>query len=236
MQIIEEMPDVLVINKPSGLISHRDGRTIEPSVAEWLGTTYPALRAIGESWRSPQGEHVAVCGLVHRLDRTTSGVMLVAKTQGMYAALKQALKERRVEKEYVAFVHGHLADEGHIAAEIVRSKEISRRWFARPCDEGNIRAAITDWRAIKRFEKGGEYAYVQLQPKTGRTHQLRVHLTSIGHPLVGDTRYGGEAALGFDRPALHASIITCEIEGKRRTFSAPLPDDFVRALSLVGTN
>src|SRR5262245_59109195 len=99
-EVIAETNHVIVVNKPAGLIVHSDGRTEESSLAEWLIATYPELGEVGEPWISPQGESVRVAGIVHRLDRTTSGVVLVAKTPEMFAYLKNEFKERRVEKVY----------------------------------------------------------------------------------------------------------------------------------------
>lgn len=216
------------MDKPAGLIVHSDGRTEEPSVAQWLIERYPAQKGIGEPWISPQGEVVPIAGLVHRLDRTTSGVLIAAKTPEMYAYLKNELKERRVKKVYRAYVYGHMeSDEGRIVAEIMRSSEVPKRWYARPCEESDARAAITEWRLIKKLEE--PVSYIEARPLTGRTHQIRVHLASIGHPIVADHLYAVErpAVLGFTRPALHAySVSFTSPRGERTTYIAPLPPDF----------
>ncbi len=256
MQVIAETKDVLVLNKPAGLIVHSDGRTVEPSVAEWVAEKYPALANVGEPWISPQGESIRVCGIVHRLDRTTSGVLLVVKTPEMFSYLKGEFKARRVEKTYHALVYGHVeGDSGWIVAEIARTSESPRRWYAKPREENHPRAAITEWRVLKRFETNGEpLTYLELSPKTGRTHQLRVHLASIGHPIVADHLYAENflagtpalenpsvvakratapdkpALLGFTRPALHAYSITLTLDGAREMFTAPLPHDFESVL------
>ena len=231
--VLAETDGILALDKPAGLIVHSDGRTKEPSVAEWIEEKYPTLASVGEPWISPQGERVPLPGIVHRLDRTTSGVMLVAKTAEAYAYLKGEFKARRVEKVYRAFVYGHMgAEEGKIVAEIMRSSEQPKRWYAHACDETDRRAAITEWRLLKRLEDpstGEPASYVEVQPKTGRTHQIRVHLASIGHPLVGDHLYaeGRTPILGFTRPALHAHSISLMLKGKKETFSAQLPADFL---------
>ena len=186
------------------------------------------------TWTSPQGESVPLPGIVHRLDRTTSGVMLVAKTPEAYTYLKNEFKERRVEKTYNAFVYGHMdAAEGRIVAEIMRSSEPPKRWYARVCEETDNRVAITEWRLLRHLtDLSGELSsYVEVQPKTGRTHQIRVHLASIGHPIVADHLYAPDKPpiLGFKRPALHAQSISLVLGGQRATFTAPLPDDFKQA-------
>ena len=230
--VISEIESLLALNKPAGLITHSDGRTVESSVAEWIAERYPEMVAVGEAWVSPQGESVHMCGLVHRLDRMTSGVILAAKTQEMYDYLKAEFKARRVEKKYRAVVHGHLEqDTGRIVARIERTNTIPKRWEAVLCDESHIRAAITDYVVLSRglTPEGEPYSYMELSPKTGRTHQIRVHLSSIGHPLVGDRMYAParEPILGFTRPALHACAISFVApDGQTQTYGAPLPDDF----------
>ncbi len=233
-ELIAETSDVLVLNKLAGLIVHSDGRTVEPSVAEWVAEKYPALVNVGEPWVSPQGESVRVCGIVHRLDRTTSGVLLVAKTPEMFSNLKGEFKARRVEKTYHALVYGNVEGEsGRIVAEIARTGTVPKRWYAKPREENHPRAAITDWRVMKRLETDGvPVTYLEFSPKTGRTHQLRVHLSSIGHPIIADHLYASDkpAFFGFTRPALHAYSITLTLDGTRKLFTAPLPHDFENAL------
>jgi len=225
-RVIAETDEILVLDKPAGLIVHSDGRTEEPSVAGWILQNYPVLESVGGPWISPQGERILLPGIVHWLDRTTSGIMVVAKTNAMYAYLKSEFKERRVEKIYRAYVYGRMeSEEGRVTAEIKRSSEPPRRWYARACEETNKRAAITGWRLLKQLE---EAAYIEVHPLTGRTHQIRVHLVSIGHPIVSDHLYAPDRALllGFTRPALHAASISLTLDGKRETFQAPLPPDF----------
>ena len=258
-RVIAENEWLIAINKPAGLIAHSDGRTQEPSLAEWIGERYGALRGVGDDWISPQGEHVPLNGLVHRLDRSTSGVILAAQTPEAFEYLKREFKERRVEKKYLAWVCREpvsgfalrlasetnapqwvrmpgakrlgleLNEKGTIVAEIMRSSERPKRWYARPCDESDPRAAITDWKLLKT--KDGA-SLLEISPKTGRTHQIRVHMASIGHPLVADHLYAPDRAsiLGFSRPALHAESISLMLpSGSKATYVAPLPPDFVRA-------
>lgn len=238
-RIIALEDSFIAIDKPAGLICHSDGRTHEPSLAEWLAETHPEVRTVGEPWVSPQGEMILLAGLVHRLDRTTSGVVIAARTQHFWDYLRGEFRARRVEKEYRAFVHGHVeGEEGRIVAEIVRTNTIPKRWAARACDEQYPRAAITDWRVLARGStpQGELFSVLAIVPRTGRTHQIRVHLASIGHPLVADHRYAPERApiLGFARPALHAHRIAFSREDSSRvSCEASLPEDFVRALAGV---
>lgn len=237
LPILYEDADVLVINKPAGLIVHSDGRTDEPSVAEWVLTQYPQMATVGEPWTSPQGETVARPGIVHRLDRDTSGVMILAKTPEAYAFLKEQFQGRTTEKVYRAFVYGHPSlDQGTIEAEIVRIRSIPPRWgAARVGEDKKHRAAVTDWRVLARAtdpETNEKVALMEARPKTGRTHQIRVHFKHFGHPVVCDKLYakGRPCLLGFSRQALHASSLSLNLpSGDYRTFEAPFPADFATA-------
>lgn len=240
--IIYEDADVAVINKPAGLIMHSDGRTEEPSVAEWVAEKYPQAKEVGEPWTSPQGEVIARPGIVHRLDRGTSGVVAIAKTQEAYAFLKQQFQDRETEKVYRALAYGHPSrDRGVVEAEIVRIRSVPPRWGVQREGEGRAhRAAVTEWRVLALAEDPDsreKVAYIEARPKTGRTHQIRVHLKHLNHPVLCDPLYakGRPCILGFSRPALHAFALTLSLpSGARTTFTAPLPDDFTAALSRLG--
>ena len=239
--IIFENDEVLVINKPAGLIVHSDGRTEEHSVAEWVLANYPAMKEVGEPWESPQGETILRPGIVHRLDRTTSGVMILAKTVSAHAFLKKQFQDRTTEKEYRAFVYGHpKKDEGLIEAEIVRIRSVPPRWGVARAGEGKKhREAVTGWQVMTRGvdpETTEKVSLLGVMPKTGRTHQIRVHLKHLGFPIICDHLYakGKPAALGFERPALHAYRLVIELpEGGRHEFEAPLPSDFEKALQSI---
>lgn len=244
--ILYEDTDVLVINKPAGLIVHSDGRTKELSVAEWALAAYPSLANVGEPWTSPQGEVILRPGIVHRLDRDTSGVLVLAKRQEAYLFLKQQFQERTTEKKYRAFVYGHPFEEhGVIEAEIVRIRAVPPRWgVAREGEKNKTekkhRAAITEWRVISRGadpNTGEKAALIEVEPKTGRTHQIRVHMKHVNHPVVCDSLYakGRPCILGFSRTALHALSLSLSLpSGERRTFEAPLPHDFTEGLRQLG--
>ena len=236
-KIIYEDDDVLVIDKPAGLIVHSDGRTEEPSVAGWVLETHPYMSEAGEPWVSPQGEIVPRPGIVHRLDRTTSGVMALAKNKKAYEFLKLQFQSRSIEKTYRAFVYGHpKEDSGTIEKEIVRIRSNPPRWgVKRFGEEKKHRAAVTEWRMRVRgedFATGEKVSYIELSPKTGRTHQLRVHMKAINHPVVCDSLYAPRmpCLLNFSRPALHAYRLSVALpSGEHRVFEAPLPEDFVSA-------
>jgi 23S rRNA pseudouridine1911/1915/1917 synthase len=183
---------------------------------------FPYLAEVGEPWRSPQGECVRIAGLVHRLDRSTSGVILAAKDATIWHRLREEFRARRARKLYLAYVYGAMGTSaGRISAEIMRSSERPKRWYARPTDENDARAALTDWKLVKEIQ---DTSLLEVSPKTGRTHQIRVHLASIGHPIVADHLYAPDRdpVLGFLRPALHAWRISVFDE----VFEASLPPDF----------
>lgn len=238
-EILYEDSDVIVIAKPAGLITHPDGRTQEPSVAEWALKRYPELRDVGEPWTSPQGEVIPRPGIVHRLDRGTSGVMILAKTNEAYAFLKKQFGDRSTEKKYRALVYGHPAkDAGTIEEEIVRLRSMPPRWgVAREGESRTHRAAVTEWQVLSRGADpatGEKVAYLEARPRTGRTHQIRVHLKHIGYPVVCDPLYakGRPCLFDFKRPALHAFSLSLTLpSGELHTFEAPLPADFKSALA-----
>ncbi|PCI30859.1 RluA family pseudouridine synthase [Candidatus Kaiserbacteria bacterium] len=231
--IIFEDENVLVLNKPAGLVVHGDGRTEEETLSDWLIENYPEIEKVGEPWKE-----IPRPGIVHRLDRDTTGVMIIAKNQDTYEFLKDQFKEREVKKEYLAFAYDHFKEEeGEIDRAIGKSKSDFRRWSAQPGSRGVQREALTLWEALKEVSFGSKvYTYMRLTPKTGRTHQLRVHLKAIHHPIVCDSLYAPkrECALGFNRLALHASKLTVELPGGEvKEFEAPLPEDFKSALEIA---
>ena len=233
--ILYEDGDILAVNKPAGLLTHGDGRAEESTLAGWVLARYPSLARVGEPMRLADGRELARPGIVHRLDRETSGVVLVAKTQESYAYLKHLFQAREIEKTYNVFFHGVPSERfGRIARPIGRSRSDFRKYSAERGARGKLRDALTLYRVL---ESAGGFSFVEARPKTGRTHQIRVHFKAIGHPVLCDRRYGGSraCALGFARLALHARQISLTTSsGMRLTLEAPLPDDFTEALALLG--
>lgn len=234
-QIIKETKDYLVINKPSGLIVHADGKTVEPTLTDWILEHYPEIRDVGEPWVNGEGETIYRPGIVHRLDRETSGVMVVARNQEMFELLKSEFKNREVRKVYHAFVYGKVKDDrGKIERPIGRSASDFRKYSAQRGARGELREAVTLYRVLWR---GEGVTMIEAMPQTGRTHQIRVHMKAINHPVVGDSLYAPnhESLLGFKRTALHArSLEFTDLKGKRVTFEAPYPEDFMKAVEEVG--
>jgi 23S rRNA pseudouridine1911/1915/1917 synthase len=240
--ILFEDNDVIVINKPAGLLVHDDDDTMgSETVAGWAVSYYPALSGVGEPGHSPKGKLLERSGVVHRLDRDTSGVLILAKHQGAYEWLKQQFHDRLVKKEYRAFVYGRVHDRwGTIDRPIGRSAKDFRLRSAQKGAKGLLRPAVTDYERIGVGEYEGEsFSYLKLIPKTGRTHQLRVHLKAIDRPIVGDTLYaptfvGRSTNLGLDRLALHAHVLELALpQGEVERFVAPVPQLFEEAAERI---
>jgi len=235
MKIIFEDDNYLILDKPAGVLVHSDGKTKGQSVTDWLSKKYPALENIGGEVEVQHGEPVKRWGLAHRIDRDTSGVLVIAKNQIAFDDLQQKFQNRKVKKVYHAFVYGRMTvDHQVIELKIGRSKTDFRRWSTGSDARGNLRDAVTEYRVIHKTD---EVTFVEVMPKTGRTHQIRVHLRSTGHLIVCDPIYAPlrKGVLGFDRLALHASSITFKnLEGKEISVSAVYPLDFEKALKTLG--
>ncbi len=229
--ILFENEHILAVNKPSGMLVHTDGRATEKTLSDWFVSRYPQAKDVGEPMETSTGALLPRPGVVHRLDKDTSGVVLLAKDQETFLFLKNAFKNREIRKVYNTFVSGSVKDDrGVITRPIGKSKKDPRRYSAQRGARGAIRDAITQYRVI---ERGEGTTYLEVRPKTGRTHQIRVHMKALNHPVVCDSLYAPDepARLGFKRLALHAREISfVDQEGNEHTIEAPLPEDFVRAL------
>jgi 23S rRNA pseudouridine1911/1915/1917 synthase len=234
IKILYEDSDILAINKPAGLVVHFDGRTKEPNVADWFAEKYPEAKNIGEPIKLSNGEEIIRPGIVHRIDRETSGVLLLAKNQKAFEYLKKGFQDRSFQKTYHAFVYGEIKnDEGIIDRPIARSKKDFRLWSAQRGARGEAREAITEYKVLKRNEG---FTFVEVNPKTGRTHQIRVHFKAINYPIICDSLYAPkrESALGFERLALHAYSIELALpSGKQVKITAPYPADFENAVKEI---
>jgi 23S rRNA pseudouridine1911/1915/1917 synthase len=230
LSIIYQDKDVLIINKPAGIMVHGDGKTEEKTLCDFVEEEFPETKDVGEPMmigRGPSREPTILRrpGIVHRLDKETSGVMVVAKNQPAFEILKKQFQDHIIKKTYNTFVWGYVKeDEGVIDRNIGRSKGDFRKWSAQRFSRGELRPAITEFNVLKRFDgdpvmkrgaimvgKGNSkiplmFTFVEVHPLTGRTHQIRVHFKAINHPVVGDSLYAENHpyALGFDRLALHA--------------------------------
>ena len=227
--VLYEDSDVVVIDKPSGLMVHPDAiNTKEKTLIDWIEKKYPEMEGVGEPFLLKDGKEIARPGIVHRLDRDTSGVLVLARTKRAHVYLKEAFMERDVAKTYRAFVYGTLQSErGTIDRPIGKSRTDFRQWSAQRNPRGVMREAQTDYKVLGRG-KGG--TYVEVFPRTGRTHQIRVHFKALQHPVVCDSLYApkGPSLFGFERLALHAKSLRLKLpSGKEKTFESQLPPDFV---------
>ncbi len=230
ISILYEDKHYIAVNKPAGIVVHPDGKREEPALTDWIIKHYPNIKGVGEPLMG-----IDRPGIVHRIDKETSGVLLIAKDQEAYEALKAQFQDRTVKKKYYAFVYGELKDKyGIINRPIGRSKSDFRKWSATRGARGEMREAETWYTVIKTTKLA---SYVLVEPKTGRTHQIRVHFAAINHPIIHDGLYaaGKQKLFGFTRNALHAFSVTfTNMEGKEVTVEAPLPKDFVEAKNEFG--
>lgn len=231
IKVLYEDSNILVINKPSGIMVHGDGRTKEKTVVDWFISKYPESEGVGEPAKDQKGNYINRSGVVHRLDKETSGALILVKTQEAFENIKSQFQTNSIEKEYHAFVYGSVKlDSGTINRPIGRSSSDFRKWSAQRGARGELREAITDYKVIIRSNK---YSFVYAFPKTGRTHQIRVHFKAINYPLVCDGLYAPkvENQLGFKRLALHAySVSFMDKRGEKMKVIAPYPQDFEMAL------
>ncbi|MDE2172922.1 MAG: RluA family pseudouridine synthase [Patescibacteria group bacterium] len=239
VQILYEDADCAVLDKPAGLMVHSDAKNDGPFLTDWIVERFPEAKGVGESITTKDGEEMSRDGIVHRLDRETSGAIIIAKTQAGFASLKKQFQDRSVKKKYLAFVWGELKEEfGTINKPIARSGSDFRKWSAGRGRRGEEREAETYWTRIwtgqAQLEK---FTLIEAEPKTGRTHQIRVHFVAIQHPVVSDSLYAGSKprALGFERLALHSRTIAfVTMAGAHIQISAPLPEDFRTACHSLG--
>jgi 23S rRNA pseudouridine1911/1915/1917 synthase len=210
-----EDADVAVIAKPAGLVVHPGAGHDRGTLVNGLLARYPEIASVGDPFRP---------GIVHRLDRDTSGLLVVARSAPAYASLVRQLAERRVERRYLALVWGRPASpRGLVDAPIGRSESRRTRMAVR--DEG--KEARTEY-AVRAVFDDPTCSLLECRLQTGRTHQIRVHLAAIGHPVVGDATYGGARdPIPCPRPFLHAATLAFDhpVTGERLRFEEPLPDD-----------
>jgi len=241
-QIIKEEKDYLIINKPTGLVVHSDGRTQEKNLCDFLIENYPEIKGVGEPLKISEKKDghtnekiIDRPGIVHRLDRNTSGVMIVARTQEGFEYFKELFKNREIQKKYHAFIYGNLKEDSIVVDEpIGRNKKDFRQWMSGENARGNLRPAKTEFKVLKRSDKK-DITFIEALPKTGRTHQIRVHLKSLNSPIICDELYAPnrDSKLGFDRMALHAqSIRFKDINGEVKEYTADYPEDFKNAVSI----
>ncbi len=240
IKVLYEDSNILAIDKPSGISVHPDGRTKEKTITDWVLKNYPKMKNIGEPmFLENKGEKIEIKrpGIVHRLDKDTSGVLLLAKNKKAYEFLKKQFQDREVKKNYVAIVNGWVKnDRGVINKPIGRSPKDFRRYLSGRGARGEMREAITEYKVLKRFQfLHNKFTYLEVRPKTGRTHQIRVHLKYLNHPVVCDSLYNpnNPCPKGLKRLALHAKSIefnlpaqTGNLKGESVKVESVIPKEF----------
>lgn len=217
LEILYEDADILLVNKPKGMVVH-------PAAGHYTGTLVNGLMAHCKGQLSGING-VMRPGIVHRIDMDTTGVLIVCKNDRAHSAIAEQLKVHSITRKYYAIVHGTIKDEeGCIHAPIGRHPADRKKMSI---NEKNGKDAITHYRVLRRFRR---FTYVECQLETGRTHQIRVHMASIGHPLLGDTVYGPSKCpfSGLQGQTLHAGVlgIVHPVSGEYMEFHAPLPEYF----------
>jgi 23S rRNA pseudouridine1911/1915/1917 synthase len=247
-EIIYEDDDFLALNKPAGMLVHatsRDG--VEKTLVDWLLGKYPEIKNVGDSLEIHpafgEARFIKRPGIVHRLDKDTSGVMIAAKNQKAFEYFKnlfspygrspEGRQGSQIKKTYLALAIGEVRPPaGGGIGTINKPIRLKNGSVKRTVWEGkDEKEAITEYKVIDylkiKTQKGGQiFSLLEVSPKTGRTHQIRVHLASIGHPIIGDRLYGGKKSYSAGRQFLHAqSIEFTDMSGKRMKIEAGLPED-----------
>jgi len=219
LDVYYEDADVIVVNKPRGMVVH-------PAAGNYTGTLVNALLYHCSDLSGISG--VLRPGIVHRLDKDTSGLIMAAKNDTAHLSLARQLKERLVTRIYLALVHGQIKEQaGVVDAPIGRDPRNRQKMTV---VHRNAKHAVTNYRVLKRFN---EYTFLELKLETGRTHQVRVHMAHIGYPLVGDPKYGpSRPHFGLEGQFLHAAVLGFKHPrtGIYREFKAPLPEELKKLL------
>jgi len=231
LEIVYEDDDVVVLNKQAGISVHPSVNEPQGTLVDALLMRYPELKGVGEDPTRP--------GIVHRLDKDTSGLLVVAKNQKTFEFLKKEWQGGRVIKKYLTLVWGEPKENGEIISELARSpKDFRRRMVINPGKNKDKKItgklAITEYKVVKKYE---DFSLVEVYPKTGRMHQIRVHMASIGHPVAGDKIYGGKDKNpeGLARQFLHAFYLSFSLpNGKKLALEADLPNDLHSFLTKLG--
>ena len=225
-EVVAQSDDWIVVNKPAGLVTH-------PGAGNWHGTLLNGLL-----YRFPELALVARAGIVHRLDKNTSGLLVVAHHEKAQTHLVRQLQDRTVHREYAALVHGHFFKAGTVEQAIGRDSRVPvRMTVERPVAP---KPAVTHYAPARTGQTVNEEHVTEVvcRLETGRTHQIRVHMASLHHPLVADTLYGGRLIAGATRQLLHARALSFEdfASGRPVSFEAPLAQDFADVLDRVTWN
>lgn len=228
MDIVFENNDILIVNKPSGMLMHKTSKQEKDTLVDRLLKQYPELADVGDIERP---------AIVHRLDRQTSGLVIAARNQETYEILRHMFQDRVIEKKYYALVWGKMKEDSGIIEKQITAYKGKRRtievWSRQKPNK--IRDAITHWKVSREFD---EYSLLEVSPKTGRMHQIRVHLASINHPVVCDPLYSGKKKCpeGLGRLFLHAYKLNIPFEGENIEVEIPLATDLEKFLKQIAYN
>lgn len=234
-EIIHSEPEFIIINKPAGMIVNKaDTAKDEYTIQEWVENNYKLTDE-----NDPSSEFIRRGGIVHRLDKETSGVLIIALTKDAFSALQKQFKEKIVKKEYVALVHGKLVPEGELNVPIGRLPWNRMRFGVIPQGrESYTKFKVLEYKVLKEGKKSEVLSLVAVFPKTGRTHQIRVHMQYAGHPIFADSLYAGRKNIVHDRMLLsrhflHAKKIALQHPntGIEMSYEAPLSPELVDFLS-----
>lgn len=225
VSIIYQDNDIIAVNKPAGISAHKGVAEKGETIADWLVEKFPEVKNVGDD---PELRS----GIVHRLDKETSGILVMAKNKKSFEFLKKQFQNREVVKKYLALVEGNLKnDKDIISLPIGRSVNDFRKKVASRVTRGELKEAITEYETLEKFFN---YTLVEVYPKTGRTHQIRVHFKAIGNPIVCDSLYGGKRmTCPFDlvRHFLHANFLEFATpSGAKLKIEADLPEDLEKVL------
>jgi len=223
LNIIFQDENILVVEKPAGIVTLPDEKNKSGVFLELLLSEFPEQKKVNERG-----------GILHRLDKDTSGLILVAKNKETFDFLVKEFKERKVEKKYLALVVGKIDGEKGVIETLVgrspkdRKKQKAFLLLDPEAKRQGLRKAVTEYKALKHFrDNENDYTLIEASPKTGRKHQIRVHLAHIGHPIVGDKVYGFKnqpVPKGLDRHFLHATYLKIKLpSGEEKEFRCPLP-------------
>ncbi|MCX5922234.1 MAG: RluA family pseudouridine synthase [Candidatus Dependentiae bacterium] len=222
--VIFEHEQFLIIDKPAGLMVHEPHTASTVfTLVDWLLAHHKEISAIGDAGRP---------GIVHRLDKDTSGIIIIPRTSYAHATLGAMFAQRTIHKTYLALVQGHPEKTGTVDLPIgrcTRTKTKMATFDPSIYSSAKRRNALTNYTVLEYFE---DSSLVEVKPVTGRTHQIRVHLAAIGHPIIGDTVYG-KPSLAINRQSLHAHAISFVLDGQSYQFTAPIPNDLATVLALL---
>jgi 23S rRNA pseudouridine1911/1915/1917 synthase len=222
-KIIYQDENILAIEKPAGVKVHPSSFRENNTLINGLLVKFPEIEKINDGSR----DSALRPGIVHRLDQDTSGIMVVAKNYGSFRELKKLFQNRQIAKKYVALVIGKIKNKkGIIEKPIAKASSYKRQIIAGLKTKTKVRPAITEYKVIKNFSN---FSLIEAMPKTGRTHQIRVHLFFLGNPVAGDKKYKLRKKMKIALPKrqlLHAKELKFELFGKKYGFTSPMPDDF----------